>query len=200
MLNEEVTLRKLQILCSFVKTGNLSRTADEMGLSSVSIHKALHSLEDGIGCPLFIRDGRLLKPLPTALYLAESALDLLTDTERIIKRTRDKAGIESGLIRLGAMYSLTANVIPKLIMGTKIRRSDLDIDLFLGSNEDLMKKLVEGRIDAILIAIPLAPLPEEMQVVPLFEDRLYLASSKQQKPKPLTVDIADYQEEKFLPC
>lgn len=198
MLNEEVTLRKLQILCSFVRTGNLSRTADEMGLSSVSIHKALHSLEDGIGCPLFIRDGRLLKPLPTALYLAESSLDLLADAERIIKRTRDKAGIESGQIRLGAMYSLTANVIPKLIMGTKIRRSELDIDLFLGSNEDLMKKLVEGRIDAILIAIPLTQLPDEMQVVSLFEDRLYLASSKNQKPKQLTVDIADYQEEKFL--
>ncbi len=44
MLNEEVTLKKLEILCSFVRTGSLVKTAEELQLSSVSIHKALHSL------------------------------------------------------------------------------------------------------------------------------------------------------------
>ena len=190
MLNDEVTLRKLEILCSFVRTGSLAKTADELQLSSVSIHKALHSLEDGIACPLFIREGRLLKPLPTALYLAESATDLLVEVERIIKRTRSKAGIEAGQIRLGSMYSLTANIVPKLIMGTKIRRPDLDIDLFLGSNEDLMKKLFEGSIEAIMIATP--------STDPLFEDRLFLASSKGEKPKHAQIDMAEYRDEKFL--
>jgi len=198
MLNDEVTLRKLEILCSFVRTGSLAKTADELQLSSVSIHKALHSLEDGIACPLFIREGRLLKPLPTALYLAESATDLLVEVERIVKRTRSKAGIEAGQIRLGSMYSLTANIVPKLIMGTKIRRPDLDIDLFLGSNEDLMKKLFEGSIEAIMIATPSTDLPDEIQVVPLFEDRLFLASSKGEKPKHAQIDMAEYRDEKFL--
>ena len=198
MLSEEVTLRKLEILCSFVRTGSLSKTAEEFRLSSVSIHKALHSLEDGIGCPLFVKEGRLLKPLPTATYLAESAADVMVDVERAIKRTRIKAGIEEGQIRLGAMYSLTANIIPKLIMGTKIRRSDLDIDLFLGSNEDLMKKLIEGNLEAIVIALPSIALPEDIQVVPLFEDRLYLASPKKTNPGQAEIDLADYRNEEFL--
>jgi LysR family malonate utilization transcriptional regulator len=198
MLSEEVTLRKLDILCSFVRTGSLSKTAEEFGLSSVSIHKALHSLEDGVGCPLFVKEGRLLKPLPTALYLAESAADLIIDVERAIKRTRTKAGIEEGQVRLGSMYSLTANIIPKLIMGTKIRRPDLDIDLFLGSNEDLMKKMTEGNLEAILIALPSHALPEDIQVVPLFQDKLYLASPQKLNPMLAEVDLADYQGEKFL--
>ena len=198
MLAEQVTLRKLEILCSFVKTGSLSKTAEEFRLSSVSIHKALHSLEDGIGCPLFIKEGRLLKPLPTALYLAESAAYLIVDVERAIKRTRTKAGIEESQVRLGSMYSLTANIIPKLIMGTKIRRPDLDIDLFLGSNEDLMKKLTEGNIEAIVMALPLGDLPEEIQVVPLFEDRLYLASPKKESLGVSRIDLANFRDEKFL--
>ena len=198
MPNEEVTLRKLEILCSFVRTSSLAKTAEELGLSSVSIHKAVHSLESGIGCPLFVRDGRLLKPLPAALYLAETSIDVLNEVERMIKKTRSKAGIEVGQIRLGAMYSLTSNIIPKLIMRTKIRRSDLDIDLFLGSNEDLMNKLLTGNIDATVIAIPSADLPEGIQVVPLFEDRLYLASSKKNKPKQSLIDLVDYRNEEFL--
>jgi LysR family malonate utilization transcriptional regulator len=198
MLNEEVTLRKLEILCSFVRTGSLAKTADELRLSSVSIHKALHSLENGVGCPLFIKEGRQLKPLPAALYLAEMIMDIINDIERILKKTRAKAGIETGQIRLGAMYSLTANIIPRLIMGTKIRRSDLDIDLHLGSNEELMKKLSEGVIDAVVIATPSGKLPDGVQVVPLFDDQLFFASSKRNKPQQVNIDLAQYRDEKYL--
>jgi len=198
MLNEEVTLRKLEILCSFVRTGSLVKTAEELHLSSVSIHKALHSLETGIGCPLFIKEGRQLKTLPAAIYLAEAGLDLLSDMDRILKKTRSKSGVETGQIRLGSMYSLTANIIPRMIMGTKIRRPDLDIDLYLGSNEDLMTKLSEGSVDAVVIAVPSINLPDGVQVVPLFEDDLFLASSKKSKPTEASVDLSQYRDEKFL--
>jgi LysR family malonate utilization transcriptional regulator len=198
MQNEEVTLRKLEILCSFIRTGSLSKTADELGLSSVSIHKALHSLEGAIACPLFVKEGRQLKPLPAALYLAEASVDLLGDVDRILKKTRSKAGVESGQIRLGSMYSLTANIIPRIIMGTKIRRPDLDIDLFLGSNEDLMKKLSEGGVDAVVIAVPASGLPEGIQVIRLFDDELYFASSKSKKPNLTEIDLSEYRHEKFL--
>jgi len=198
MLNDELTLRKLEILCSFVRTGSLSKTAEELQLSSVSIHKALHSLESAIGCALFVKDGRQLKALPAALYLAEASTDLLGDVERILKKTRSKAGVESQQIRLGSMYSLTSNIIPRVIMGTKIRRPDLDIDLYLGSNEDLMKKLSEGNVDAVIMAVPERDLPEGVQVVPLFEDQLFLASSKNNKPSEASVDLSSYRNEKFL--
>ena len=198
MLTQELTLRKLEILCSFVKTGSLSKTAEDLHLSSVSIHKALHSLESGIGCPLFVKEGRQLKPLPAAIYLAEASADLLEDVDHILKRTRAKSGVESGQIRLGSIYSLTANIIPRIIMGSKIRRPDLDIDLYMGSNEDLLKKLTEGSVDAIAIAVPALDLPEGVQVVSLFEDQLFLASSKGSKPTQAQIDLLDYQHEKFL--
>lgn len=164
----------------------------------MSIHKALHSLEEGVGCLLFIKEGRQLKPLPAATYLAEASVDLLGDVERILKKVRSKAGVESRQIRLGSMYSLTANIIPRMIMGTKIRRPDLDIDLYLGSNEELLKKLYEGTIDAVVIAAPSEELLEELEAIHLFEDDLYLASSKGNKPKAAEVDLSEYEGEKFL--
>jgi len=182
MLNTDVTLRKLEILCSFIKTGSLSKTGEELGLSSVSVHKALHSLEGGVGCPLFVKEGRQLKPLPAATYLADMSVELLEDMGHILKKTRSKAGLESGQIRLGSMYSLTANVIPRMIMGTKIRSPGLDIDLHLGSNDELMKKLSEGAIDAVVIAVPSGKLPDGLQVVPLFDDQLFLLPHRKINP------------------
>jgi LysR family malonate utilization transcriptional regulator len=198
MLNTDVTLRKLEILCSFTRTGSLSKTGEELGLSSVSVHKALHSLEGGVGCPLFVKEGRQLKSLPAAIYLAEMSTELLEDMERILKKTRSKAGLESGQIRLGSMYSLTANIIPRIIMGTKIRRPDLDIDLHLGSNEELMKKLSEGAIDAVVIAVPTGDLPDGLQVVPLFDDHLFFASSQKNKPTEVSIDLSLHQADEFL--
>lgn len=198
MLNTDITLRKLEVLCSFLKTGSLAKTGDELGLSSVSVHKALHSLEGGVGCPLFVKEGRQLKPLPAAMYLAEMSVELLEDMEHILKKTRSKAGIESSQIRLGSMYSLTANIIPRMIMGTKIRRPDLDIDLHLGSNAELMKKLFEGVIDAVVIAVPSGRLPDNLQVVPLFDDQLFFASSQKNKPKESNIDLSLYRDEKFM--
>jgi LysR family malonate utilization transcriptional regulator len=198
MHHEEVTLRKLEILCSFIRTGSLVKTAEELQLSSVSVHKALHSLETAIACPLFVKEGRQLKPLPAALYLAEGGIEVLEELDRVLKKTRAKAGLESKQIRLGSMYSLTANIIPRVIMGTKVRRPDLDIDLYLGSNADLMKKLHEGDVDAVMIAVPTDDALDGIEIVPLFEDQLYLASSKNKKPAQGSVDLSNYEHEKFL--
>lgn len=198
MMYEEVTLRKLEILCSFMRTQSLVKTAEELQLSSVSVHKALHSLEAGIGCPLFVKEGRQLKPLPAAQYLAEGGMDILEELDRVLKKNRAKGGLESKQIRLGSMYSLTANIIPRVIMGTKIRRPELDVDLFLGSNADLMKRLRAGEVDAVVIAVPENDQLEDIEIVPLFEDQLYLASSKANKPKQESIDLSKYEDEKFL--
>ena len=62
-INQEITFRKLSVFMMFMAKGNIARTAEAMKLSSVSVHRALHSLEEGVGCPLFVHKGRNLLPL-----------------------------------------------------------------------------------------------------------------------------------------
>ncbi len=52
-INQEITFRKLSVFMMFMAKGNIARTAEAMKLSSVSVHRALHTLEEGVGCPLF---------------------------------------------------------------------------------------------------------------------------------------------------
>lgn len=61
-----------------------------------------------------------------------------------------------------------------------------------------MKKLSEGAVDAVVIAVPASGLPEGIQAIRLFEDELYFASSKNKKPKQAEIDLSEYQNEKFL--
>lgn len=199
MINEEITLRKLEILVAFVESGHLGRTAETMQLSTVSVHRALHSLEQGMRCALFKHEGRNLKPLPSALALAESAKDMLRDLERGIQKAREKAGFGAQQMKIGAMYSLTVDLIPKLVMGVKLRRPELNIELTLGSNAELLTKLGNQELDALVMSLPEDGLPAGLAGVPIFRDDIFLASpATSPAPPEGNSDLATYRDAKFV--
>jgi LysR family transcriptional regulator, malonate utilization transcriptional regulator len=176
MIDEEITLKKLEVFLAFMRLNSLARVSDELGQSTVSIHRALHSLEQGLRCPLFRREGRNLAPLPAAYAFAKHAQRAVSETEEGVRKVRDIAGFNATRLKIGSLYSLTLRCIPQLLMGLKLRRPELQIDLTLGSNQELLRSLDDGRLDAIVIGLQ-APLDDpQLLAVPLFEDEVRLAA------------------------
>lgn len=200
MIDPNLTLRKLEIFLTFMKTQNIGQAAQELQMSAVSVHRALHSLEESLRCPLFARKGRNLLATPAAMTLATYASDTVRLLEQAIDATRNVAGFGSGRLKLGTLYSLTANFIPLLITGLKKRRPEIQIDLSMNSNQRLLSDLMDGKLDAILISSPHESFKQDtLQVLPLFEDSLYLATSQKAKKaiKP-PVHLSDLKNEKFV--
>ena len=56
-INEEITFRKLEVLLAFMEAGSLAKAAEALGVSTVSVHRALHTLEEGMHCALFRHEG-----------------------------------------------------------------------------------------------------------------------------------------------
>ncbi|MCC7983656.1 LysR family transcriptional regulator, partial [Klebsiella pneumoniae] len=106
-INQEITFRKLSVFMMFMAKGNIARTAEAMKLSSVSVHRALHTLEEGVGCPLFVHKGRNLLPLQAAWTLLEYCQDVISLMNRGLEATRKVAGVGQGRLRIGTLYSLT---------------------------------------------------------------------------------------------
>jgi len=175
-IDDEITLKKLTVFLSFMELNNMARVAEALGQSTVSVHRALHSLEQGLRCPLFKRDGRNLIPLHAAYTFAESARRALAECEEGVRKVREMSGINPVRLKIGSLYSLTLDCIPQLVIGLKLRKPGLDIDLTLGSNRELLQLLNDGRLDAIVIgvqdALPAGPLVS----VPLFHDEVFLAA------------------------
>jgi LysR family malonate utilization transcriptional regulator len=80
-----------------------------------------------------------------------------------------------------------------------LRRPELAVDLTLGSNQELLHSLDDGRLDAIVIGLQGAVENQQLLAVPLFEDEVYLAA-------PLgspyagraQVDLRELHDEKFM--
>lgn len=173
-INQEITFRKLSVFMMFMAKGNIARTAEAMKLSSVSVHRALHTLEEGVGCPLFVHKGRNLLPLQAAWTLLEYCQDVISLMNRGLEATRKVAGVGQGRLRIGTLYSLTLETVPRIIMGMKLRRPELELDLTMGSNQMLLDMLEDDALDAILIATNEGEFNNTaFDVVPLFEDDIF---------------------------
>ena len=200
MIDSELTIRKLEIFLAFMEKRNIARTTEMLGISGVSVHRALHSLEDVLRCPLFVQDGRNLRPLPAARTLAHYAKEMVLVIRRAIDATREAAGYGRGRMKLGCLYSLTTELVPRLIMGLKRRRPEMEIDLSMNSSRELLAQLNEGQLDAILVSLPGKKVElAGLETLPLFEDTFYLAvplSSSVPLAEP--VELADLKEEKFV--
>lgn len=198
-IDEELTLKKIQIFLAFMRCGNLSKTAVEMQISNVSVHKALHSLENSLRCPLFKNEGRNLIPLKSAYVLEEHSKKIVQDIVTTVNKTRESAGFASKIFHLGSLYSLTVNTIPSVISGLKLRRGDLDIQLSLSSNLDLVKKLKATELDAIIVALNETTQNQEFECLPMFQDDIFLAVHKNSKYAELDeVDLSQLKDETFL--
>lgn len=199
-IDAEITFRKLEIFMVFMEKGNIARTAEALGISGVSVHRALHTLEEGVRCPLFIHKGRNLVPLPAANTLLEHSKEAVALMVRGIAETRQTAGVGQGRLRIGTLYSLTLETVPRLIMGMKLRRPELEMDLTMGSNQMLLNMLEDGVLDAILISISESEIDRNrLEVLPLFQDDIFLAASS---TFPLDTsklaDLREYHNEKFV--
>jgi LysR family malonate utilization transcriptional regulator len=199
MIDEEITLKKLEVFLAFMRLQSLGKVAEELGQSTVSVHRALHTLEEGLHCPLFRREGRNLAPLPAAYVFAKHAQRAVEETGEGVRKAREMAGVAGARMKIGSLYSLTLRCIPQLLMGLKLRRPALQIDLTLGSNQELLRSLAEGRLDAIVIGLQAPVEDPQLLAVPLFEDEVRLAAP-QGSPYAgrAHVDLRELRDEKFI--
>ncbi len=195
-ISDDITFRKLEILLAYMEGGNLNAAARMLDISAVSVHRALHSLEEAMSCQLFSLQGRNLIPNEAAQVLAGVGRDVIQLMADGIAATRSAAGYSADHLKIGSLYSLTTGTVPNVIIGIKLRKQELETELVLGSNADLLHKLRQNAIDAALMAVPDDP---DVESIPLFEDEVFFAAPAGSPYAGMVeVDLRDCAGEKFV--
>lgn len=198
-IDDEISLKKLEVFLAFMKTGNLGDVAEAVGRSVVSVHRSLHSLESGMRCPLFRKQGRSLVPLPAAHAFAEYAARAIKECESGIARVQELSGFRAARLAIGCAYSVTVKMVPQLLQGLKARRPELEIDLKLGATRELLDKLKAGEIDAAIVAIVDMPEDDDLVGMTVYEDEVSLAAPLHSKfARRRRIDLRDMRREKFV--
>ena len=91
----------LALIRAVVEHGTLTRAADALYLSQSALSHAARKLEEQVGTPLWVKEGRSLRLTQAGRFLHQLAQNLLPQFEHAENQLRHYAGGGQGLLRIG---------------------------------------------------------------------------------------------------
>ena len=147
-------LSDLEVFNAVVEEGSVTRAAARLHRVQSNVTTRIKQLEDNLGVTLFVREGKRLRLSSQGRILREYSgriLDLADEA-----RTAVTAHQPGGVLRLGAMDSTAVVRLPGPIAELHKRFPEISLELRTGNPRQLSAFLLEGTVDAALIAGPVA--------------------------------------------
>ncbi|GAA3675789.1 LysR family transcriptional regulator [Nocardioides ginsengisoli] len=192
MLDGVIDLRRLEALVAVHRTGTVSGAAAALHYGQPTISHHLRRLEAETGAVLLQRVGRGVRLTPEGERLARRGEEILGLLARAEAELAAATSLQSGRVRLAAFPSGAATLVPDAISLLATCHPGIELDLVEAEPPEAHELLRAGEIDlALTFAYPGRPEPEQITVVPVVDDPLYLVTPQGREPEG-PVDLADY--------
>ena len=166
-------LSDLKVFQAVVEAGGVTRAAEQLHRVQSGVTTRIRQLERKLDTRLFVREGKRMILTPAGhrlLDYAERLLELSAEAEAAM---RDP--VPGGVFRLGAMESTAATRLPAPLAELNRRYPAIVPRLRTGNPVQLSAALLEGMIDAALVAEPVAS--EAFERIVAFEEETVIVTA-----------------------
>ena len=170
--------KELEQLVAVVDEQHIGRAADLLGIPQPTLSRSIARLSQSLGVPLIERDGRGIRVTRHARTLVEHAAPALRDLVAGIEQVRSDCDPESGSVAVGFLPSLTAGLMPELVVRLRRRWPRLRIEVVQDSTDNLLKSVRNRDLDACFAA-PAGPTPPDLSSHSIREERLVAVMATQ---------------------
>jgi LysR family hydrogen peroxide-inducible transcriptional activator len=132
------------------------------------------------------------KLTPEGEEIARRVASILASIRDLADYARHSASVLTGRLQLGVIPTIAPYVLPKLLPSLRAEHPELDLHLRETQTQYLIEDLIAGRLDALLLALPVEHSEIETQV--LFEDPFVLALPASRRLPPKAVATPDLFE------
>jgi len=172
---------QIRTFLAVVANGSFLEAANRLHVTQSTVSTRIQRLESYLGAILFVRNrsGAVLT-LPGHRFLRHAKSLLLT-----LEQARHDIGLPSryrASITVGARIALWEEMLPRWVGALRKQAPDVSIRSEIGFEEDLMRGLIEGRIDVGLMYTPQHN--PGLQIEHLFDETLVLMTTDPAKPWP----------------
>ncbi|WP_426243078.1 LysR family transcriptional regulator [Nocardioides sp. LHG3406-4] len=141
----------LQSLRTVVECGSLTRAASRLGYSPSAVSQQMTALERAIGCALFVRTARTIRPTEAGLQLARRSVPLLLELEALVRDLAQNGG-QRRRFHIGSSSAMNGSVMPHVIRRCRTELPDVDLVIDDGEPSYLMAQMVgEAALDLALL-------------------------------------------------
>lgn len=168
-----ISLKQLRYFEAVVRAGHFGRAAEQCAVTQPALSMQVQELEQFLGLQLLERGRGGVILTEGGREIARRASQVLTDVRDIVDFARQQGGTLSGPLGFGVIPSVAPYILPQLLPMVRDTFPDLDLHIRETQTQLLLRELVDGRLDLLLLALPVEH--PEVETAPLFEDRFLLA-------------------------
>ncbi len=165
-------LTDLHIFRTVARSGGITRAAAHLHRVPSNVTTRVRQLENELRVELFVRERKRLQLSPAGSVLLEYADRLLGLAEEAQHALHDTT--PRGPFRLGSMESLAAVRLPGPLSEYHRTYPQVTLELRTGSTQPLLEQLLDGRLDAVLVAEPAAD--KRLEKIALFEEEMIIVA------------------------
>jgi LysR family hydrogen peroxide-inducible transcriptional activator len=172
-----MNLRDLRYLVALAEHRHFGRAAEASFVSQPTLSTQIRKLEDELGVALVERTPRKVLLTEVGREIAQRARDVLNEVDQIRAIARRTLDPESGTVRLGIFPTLGPYLLPHVVPRIRQRFPRLELLLVEEKTEIVLRQLREGRLDAVVVALPVHD--DQLHAEFLFEEPFLLAVPEQ---------------------
>lgn len=144
------TLRQLAAFQAILSHRNITRAAQELGMTQSGLSALLRELEAEAGVPLFERTTRRVNPTSAGEAFAPLAERVLTEARGMAEDFAQYRKGARGRVRLGVLPSLAAMVLPDLVGRFQSEHPNVELDIVEGHAGALFQQVRDGSLHMAL--------------------------------------------------
>ncbi len=157
---------------------HFGKAANHCSVTQPALSMQIKDLEEILGLSLVIRGKTQITLTPDGEEIARRAEIILADIQDIGDFAKTRAGLLSGIFRLGIIPTIAPYILPKLLPALSEKFPELDLKLRETTTSQLKNEVLQGRLDAILVALPITH--HDLEAKDLFEDPFFLVTNNQE--------------------
>jgi DNA-binding transcriptional LysR family regulator len=142
-----VNIYQIRCFLSVADTLHFGRAAQSMDMLPASLGRQIKILENQLDTKLFFRTTRNVSLTAAGSAILEDARSLVAQADQLEEKIRAIRKSEKPLLRVGAIDSASAGLMPQLLQFFRAEHPDIEVQLFEQKTIHLLPKLLSGSLD-----------------------------------------------------
>src|SRR6478735_2676598 len=150
-------LHQLRCFVAVAEELHFGRAAQRLGMLPSALGRHVRMLEEDLGTRLLARTTRNTALTDEGAMLFDEARNLVSEADRLAARFRTRGRSQTATLRVGAIDTAAAGLIPPLLHDFRERRPDVAVQLLEEKTIRLLPRLLSGRLDLAFVRPPESP-------------------------------------------
>ena len=176
-------MKHLRYFEALAQHRHFGRAAEACSISQPALSLQVKELEEIVGAPLVERGTRQIRLTGLGESFAARARVILRAVEELGDLARASHRPFSGQLRLGVIPTVAPYLLPSVINSLTQRYPALDLLPRESTTQRLIGELMNGRLDAAILALPVSE--PALTAVSLFEEEFFLVRPQADADKPV---------------